>query len=75
LGCDLDLSTKQIPPTSSIVSAEGNSIIEFNLKSITIPQEKMGKYLVAIKKLKKNKLIGISFDDHLWNLNSWAKMV
>jgi hypothetical protein len=30
----------------------------------------MGKYLVAVEKLKK-KLIGISLDDHLWSLKSW----
>jgi hypothetical protein len=30
----------------------------------------MGKYLVVVEKLKK-KLIGISFDDHLWSLKAW----
>jgi hypothetical protein len=29
----------------------------------------MGKYLVVVEKLKK-KLIGISFDDHLWSLKA-----
>lgn len=39
LGCNLDLSTKQIPPTSSTISVEGSFIIELDLKSIMIPQE------------------------------------
>jgi hypothetical protein len=74
LGCDLDLSIGQIPPTSFIVSAEGSSIIESDLKSIMIPQEIMGIYLVAVEKLKK-KLIGISLNDHLWSLKSWDQNV
>jgi len=66
---NLDLSTKQIPPTSSIISLEGSFVIESNLKSIMIPKEIMGKYLVVVEKLKK-KLIGISLDDHIWSLKS-----
>jgi hypothetical protein len=67
---NLDLSTKQIPPMSSIISVEGSFVTESNLKSIMIPKEIMGKYLVVVEKLKK-KLIGISLDDHLWSLKSW----
>lgn len=70
LGCDLDLSTKQIPPTSSIISAKGGFMIKLYLKSIMIPWEIMGKYLVAVEKLK-TKWIEISLDDHFWSLKSW----
>jgi len=52
LGHDLDLSIEQIPPTSSTISAEGNFVIESDLKSILIPQEIMEKYLVVVEKLK-----------------------
>jgi hypothetical protein len=70
LGYDLDLSIKQIPPTSSTISVEGSFVIESNLKFILIPQEIMEKYLVVVEKLK-NELTGISLDDHLWSLKSW----
>jgi len=51
LGCDLDLSTKQTPPRSSTISVEGSSIIELDLKSIMIPEEIMGKYLIVVEKI------------------------
>jgi hypothetical protein len=70
LGYNSNLSIEQIPPTSSIVSVGSRFVIESNLKSIMIPQEIMGKYLVTVQKLKK-KLIGTSLDDHLWSLKSW----
>ncbi len=54
LGYNLDLSTKQIPPTSSTISVEGSFIIELDLKSIMIPQEIVGKYLVVVEKLKNS---------------------
>jgi hypothetical protein len=70
LGCDLDLSTKQIPPTSFIVSVKGSFVIKLDMKSIMIPWKIMGKYLVTIEKLKR-KLIEISLDIFgVWNLGT-----
>jgi hypothetical protein len=57
LGCDLDLSIEQIPPTSSTISVEGSSVIELDLKSIMIPREIMGKYLVVVEKITDNNII------------------
>jgi hypothetical protein len=57
LGYDLDLSIEKIPPTSCTISVEGSFVIQLDLKSITIPQEIMGKYLVVIEKIVDKNII------------------
>jgi hypothetical protein len=54
LAHDLDLSTKQLPTTSSRINVKGNFVIELQLKSLLIVHEVMNVF----EKLKKN-LIGI----------------
>jgi ABC-type tungstate transport system substrate-binding protein len=54
LGCDLDLSTKQLPTTSSRINVKGNFVIELQLKSLLIVHEVMNVFEEL-----KTKLIGI----------------
>lgn len=44
LGCDLDLSTKQLLATSSRINVKGNFFIELQLKSLLIVHEVMNVF-------------------------------